>query len=63
MRRGAQTKDQAIRNFRGRVLLLALAFAGFSAFYLHGKAYPDREIAPPIRMIAAKINCRGSYAG
>lgn len=31
-------------------LLLALAFAGFHRFYLHGRAFPDRELTPPIRM-------------
>lgn len=30
-------------------LLVALALVGFQQFYLHGKAYPDRPIPPPIR--------------
>lgn len=33
------------------LLLLALMFLGFQQFYLHGKAYPDRELAPPIRTL------------
>lgn len=33
------------------VLLLALTFLGFQQFYLHGKAYPGRELAPPIRTL------------
>jgi hypothetical protein len=32
-------------------LLLVLMFLGFQQFYLHGKAYPDRELAPPIRTL------------
>lgn len=32
-------------------LMLALAFIGFSRFYLHGRAYPNREIAAPIRAL------------
>ncbi len=32
-------------------LMLALAFAGFSRFFLQGMAYPGREIAPPIRTL------------
>lgn len=32
-------------------LLVVLAFVGFSRFYLHGRAYPDREIAAPIRVL------------
>ena len=31
--------------------LLILAFLGFQQFYLHGKAYPGRELAPPIRTL------------
>jgi hypothetical protein len=33
------------------VLLLTLMFLGFRQFYLHGRAYPDRELAPPIRTL------------
>ncbi|MGZ5017202.1 MAG: hypothetical protein ACXV8U_15600 [Methylobacter sp.] len=29
-------------------LLLALMFLGFLQFYLHGRAYPNRELAPSI---------------
>jgi hypothetical protein len=32
-------------------LLLALMFLGFLQFYLHGRAYPNRELAPPIRTL------------
>jgi len=32
-------------------LLLVLMFLGFQQFYLHGKAYPNRELAPPIRTL------------
>lgn len=33
------------------LLLLVLMLLGFQQFYLHGKAYPDRELAPPIRTL------------
>lgn len=33
------------------LLLLVLMLLGFQQFYLHGKAYPDRELAPPIRSL------------
>lgn len=33
------------------VLLLILMFLGFRQFYLYGKAYPGRELAPPIRTL------------
>lgn len=32
-------------------LLLVLMLLGFQQFYLHGKAYPGRELAPPIRTL------------
>lgn len=32
-------------------LFLALTFIGFQQFYLHGKAYPGRDIATPIRTL------------
>jgi hypothetical protein len=32
-------------------LLLLLMFLGFQQFFLHGKAYPNRELAPPIRTL------------
>lgn len=32
-------------------LLLVLMILGFQHFYLHGKAYPGRELAPPIRTL------------
>lgn len=31
--------------------LLVLTVLGFQQFYLHGKAYPGRELAPPIRTL------------
>jgi hypothetical protein len=33
------------------VLLLVLAFLGFNQFYLHGRAYPGRDLTPPIRTL------------
>lgn len=33
------------------VLLLILMFLGFRHFYLYGRAYPGRELAPPIRTL------------
>jgi len=33
------------------LLILLLMLLGFQQFYLHGKAYPDRELAPPIRTL------------
>jgi hypothetical protein len=32
-------------------MLLALMLLGFQQFYLHGRAYPDRELSPPIRTL------------
>jgi len=32
-------------------LLLTLMLLGFQQFYLHGKAFPNRELAPPIRTL------------
>lgn len=32
-------------------LLFLLMFVGFQFFYLHGKAYPGRELTPPIRIL------------
>jgi hypothetical protein len=32
-------------------VLLAITFIGFLQFYAHGKAYPGRPIAPPIRAL------------
>lgn len=32
-------------------LLLVLMFLGFQQFYLHGKAFPNRPLAPPIRTL------------
>lgn len=33
------------------VVLLILTLWGFERFYFHARAYPDREITPPIRML------------
>lgn len=33
------------------LLLLVLMFYGFQQFYLHGKAYPGRDLTPPIRTL------------
>ncbi len=33
------------------ILTIVLAFVGFQMFYLHGKAFPNREITPPIRCL------------
>jgi hypothetical protein len=52
-----QPKDSASSNLSrlfysgAAALLLALMFLGFQQFYLHGKAYPGRELAPPIRTL------------
>jgi hypothetical protein len=32
-------------------LLLILMFLGFQQFYLYGKAFPNRPLAPPNRML------------
>ncbi len=32
-------------------LMMLLAFIGFNKFYLHGQAFPGREIPPPIRTL------------
>lgn len=37
--------------FGAAMLLLVLMFFGFQQFYLHGKAYPERELTPPIRTL------------
>jgi hypothetical protein len=31
------------------ILLFVLMFMGFQQFYLHGKAFPNRPLAPPVR--------------
>jgi small basic protein len=46
------TPDRARLFYSGAaVLLLALMFLGFQQFYLHGKAYPNRELASTIRTL------------
>jgi len=42
-------------------LLLVLMSLGFQQFYLHGKAYPNRELAPPIRTLAYSARHRHVY--
>lgn len=37
--------------------LLVLMFLGFQQFYLHGRAYPDRDLAPPIRTLIILHGC------
>jgi len=32
-------------------LMLVIVFLGFQQFYTHGRAYPGRELAPPIRTL------------
>jgi small basic protein len=50
-------EDSVLRNpvrlfyTTAAALLLVLMFLGFQQFYLHGKAYPGRELAPPIRSL------------
>ena len=43
----------AVRYFHtgAAVLLLVLMFLGFQQFYVHGRAYPGRELTPPIRTL------------
>jgi hypothetical protein len=38
-------------------LLLVVVFIGFQQFYLHGKAYPKRELTPPIRTLLILHGC------
>ena len=33
------------------VVLIVLVFLGFRQFFVHGRAYPDRELSPPIRTL------------
>ena len=43
-------RDRARFFYTGAaVLLLVLMFLGFQQFYLHGRAFPNRPLAPPIR--------------
>jgi len=52
LEKGADSPNRArLFYFGAAVLLLALMFLGFQQFYLHGKAYPNRELAPPIRTL------------
>lgn len=50
--KGPASPKRARRFYVGiAALLLVLMILGFQQFYLHGKAYPDRELAPPIRTL------------
>jgi hypothetical protein len=50
--RGTRPQDRARFFYSGAAaLLLVLMFLGFQQFYLHGKAFPNRPLAPPIRML------------
>lgn len=49
-------KDQTLQTARlihagAAALLLVLIFPGFLQFYFHGRAYPNREPAPPTRTL------------
>ncbi len=37
--------------FGAAALLFVLMLIGFQQFYLHGRAFPDRELTPPIRTL------------
>ncbi|MGZ4964012.1 MAG: hypothetical protein ACXWIU_12195 [Limisphaerales bacterium] len=46
----AKSPDAARYFYSGAaLLLLIMMFIGFKSYYLHGKAFPSREIAPPMR--------------
>ena len=53
----SQTKTLATPNYArlfytgAALILLVLMLTGFQHFFLHGKAYPGRDIAPPIRSL------------
>jgi len=50
--KGAAAPNRArLFYFGAAALILVLMFFGFQQFYLHGKAYPNRELAPPIRTL------------
>lgn len=50
---GKQPAFKAVRVFYPLtcVILFALAIIGFGRFFVHGQAYPGREIAPPIKTL------------
>jgi hypothetical protein len=50
---GAKNKLTALHRFYAgtSLMLLMLMVVGFQHFYLQGKAYPGREIPPPIRTL------------
>jgi hypothetical protein len=48
----AKQPDAARYFYSGAaILLFVLMFLGFQQFYLHGKAYPNRPLAPPTRIL------------
>lgn len=48
----APRRDPARLLYSGMAItLLILALIGFAQFYFHGKAYPGRELTPPIRTL------------
>lgn len=52
--RSRTTASAACRRFfysGSAAVLFVLMFWGFHLFYLHGKAYPDRPLTPPIRSL------------
>lgn len=48
-----QSRPRPVRYFysAAALLVLVLVFWGFQHFYFHGKAYPGRELTPPIRSL------------
>lgn len=48
----APSRDRARFFYSGAaILLLVLMFLGFQQFYLHGRAFPNRPLTPPIRTL------------
>lgn len=46
------SQDRARLFYAGAaILLVALMLLGFQQFYLHGRAFPNRELTPPIRTL------------
>jgi len=50
---GVFPKPESLRYFYSgtALVLLVLMFLGFQQYYLHGKAFPGRDIAPPLRTL------------
>lgn len=56
--KGSASPNRARLFYTGAAaLLLILMFLGFQQFYLHGKAFPNRELTPPIRTL---LNLHGT---